>query len=302
MTAGQDIAAAAHLLTDVLGGFTALPEYRPSRALQLVIARALGTIDLPPFASLPDLCTALARFAAGDVREAARELFHAWERARGVLAPHGPGAAALTIADIRRARRATGLTLEDLSLVADVPLVDLRDFEWGHMRNWSADADGRERVVRYARASGLDEAVVLSVAWPLIETAASSVDVVPVVAVAALVRSGPQQLVSVTPPLATSARPLRRRAIAGAAAAVLVGAVAAVSMPGTLPAAAAPPPPVRASIDAAPRPVPRVTETPIVTRRPTEQPAHPRVVRVAKRRPARRPNFLNRELFRIVFR
>ena len=60
----------------------------------------------------------------------------------------------LTISDIRRARRATGLSLDDLSAVADVPAARLRELEWGYLRNWRADEEARAHVVRYARAAG----------------------------------------------------------------------------------------------------------------------------------------------------
>jgi Tol biopolymer transport system component len=77
----DDVARAATLLNTLLPGFDAPPEFRASGALRLLIARALGTLDLPPFASLEDFTVALARFTNLDARETAASLFGAWEAA-----------------------------------------------------------------------------------------------------------------------------------------------------------------------------------------------------------------------------
>ena len=71
-TAQDEVARAALLLTDLLSGFDALPEYRASGALRLAIARALGTMDLPPYASLDEFCAALTRFATRGRRARSR--------------------------------------------------------------------------------------------------------------------------------------------------------------------------------------------------------------------------------------
>jgi len=67
---GEDsVCRAAQLLESLLADVDAPPEYRASGALRLLIARALGTLDLPPFASLEEFCAALVRFStleAGD--------------------------------------------------------------------------------------------------------------------------------------------------------------------------------------------------------------------------------------------
>jgi hypothetical protein len=311
-TTGDDVAMAAHLLSDLLSGADAAPEYRASGALRLVIARALGALDLPPFASLSEFCAALQRFSDEDVREAARALFHAWERAAATKPLQSAEQAALTISDIRRARRATGLSLQDVAVAAEVPATQLRDLEWGLMRSWRANAHGRAQVVRYARAAGLDESVVLSIAWPLIEEAAVppagaevSVSLIP----------APSQTIVVTP------RRRSRRvtyaawtlaAIAALVLAVLTGVtLARMTAPPTVPQSAAvevgaantadvpaggpssdaaePPP----AAERASRPAQRVPAVHPVTRR--QSPAR------AKRQ-ERKPNLLHRELIRFVFR
>lgn len=168
MPTDQDaVFRAAHLLERLVGDVAAAPEYRASGGLRLVIARGLGSLDLPPYPSLEEFRAALSRFSSLDVRETARSLFTATMSAR---VPREPLAgASLTISDVRRARRATGLTLRAIATVAGVPATRLRDLEWGDVRRWPADESGRAIVVRYARGAGLDEEVVLSVAWPLIQ-------------------------------------------------------------------------------------------------------------------------------------
>src|SRR5215471_19116986 len=99
------IAKAAQLLNDLLPAFDAPPAFRVPGGLRLVVARALGTLDLPPFESLNEFCAAVSRFAADDLTSTARNLYRAWEIARTPRT--------LTISDVRRARRATGLSLQD---------------------------------------------------------------------------------------------------------------------------------------------------------------------------------------------
>ena len=82
----DDVARAATLLETLLPGFEAAPEFRASGALRLLIARALGTLDLPPFESLEDFTAAIARFTTLDAGETARSLFKTWEKAASQLA------------------------------------------------------------------------------------------------------------------------------------------------------------------------------------------------------------------------
>ena len=213
------VARAAHLLNDLLADFDAPSQYRASGGLRLVIARALGTLDLPPYASIDEFCAAIARFSVPDLPSTARTLYQAWAAARA--AREAAVASPLTISDVRRARRATGLSLDDLAAVADVPAMRLRELEWGYMRHWCADAEGHDRVVRYARAAGLDEELVLSIAWPMIEDAALVHDPEPE-AVTALVPAM-TQAIAVLPFPAPAPRRHRFAAwgLAAAAAAVL---------------------------------------------------------------------------------
>jgi hypothetical protein len=221
------VSRAAHLLNDLLPGDDAPGDYRASGGLRLVIARALGTLDLPPYAGLEEFCGALARFGTSDVVGTARGLFRLWEERQAMPAPRTV-APALTISDIRRARRATGWSLDDLACAADVPAARLRELEWGYVRNWQADEEARQQIVRYARAAGLDEAVVLSIAWPLIESGSmGGIEEQAPQPVSTLVPSGPQAMATIGPPV-------RRRPRSAMLSSVLYAAVAALLALATL--------------------------------------------------------------------
>ena len=228
ITTADVVVRAALLLTDLLPGYDALPEYRASGALRLVIARGLGSIDLPPYASLDEFRAALARFATEDVAEVSRALFSAWERARVARDFKAAPRSDLTISDVRRARRATGLSLNYLAGVAEVPSTRLRDLEWGYMREWPATTEARTQVIRYARAAGLDESIVLSIAWPMILESASVAYPASTRSVA-LVPAPPKAIAVVEPvPVAAKTQPDRWRAavVAAAALVALLGAYA----------------------------------------------------------------------------
>jgi hypothetical protein len=198
---GRAVPRAAQLLDDLLPGFDAPPEVRAPGALRLVVARGLHTLDLPAYPSLQSFVEALTRFASPDsapvVRDlltSSRDLLESWDEAQAQSAiaaaapPLGepppaaepaaspatltrmePVSGALTISDIRRARRATGLTLGDIATRSRIPAWLLRELEWGYFRNWPAGHYGRTQLVRYARAAGLDDQIVARTVWPLVE-------------------------------------------------------------------------------------------------------------------------------------
>ena len=210
----------AQLLEALLPGFDAPPELRSPGALRLVVARALGTLDLPPYASLEGVIDALARFATPDPQATVRDLAvgalaagaaavvttQAEEgpdsqarpepsapqpftrtRAASVTSSQAEGdAAPLTISDIRRARRATGVSLAEIAELTGISAVLLRELEWGDLRNWPTGPLGRTQLVRYARAAGLDDELVVKIAWPLLEEwAGRDASLAPVTAVVA---------------------------------------------------------------------------------------------------------------------
>jgi hypothetical protein len=191
-TDGSHVLRAAHLLDLLLGSDdAAAPAERVSGALRIVVARALGAIDLPPYASLAALAEALSRFAASDVTAVVGELHQTWSAsvqagriADSELNTNAAGASnaddsrvssldrcdePLTISDIRRARRETRLTLAEVSERSRIPAWLLRELEWGYFRNWPAGLYGRTQLVRYARAAGLDDALVVRTVWPALE-------------------------------------------------------------------------------------------------------------------------------------
>src|SRR3954453_10117824 len=110
--------AAAALLDELLETFDAPTEYRAPGALRLVVARALGTLDLPPYGSLEEFCGAISRFAAPNLEQLVQNLFaaaaahiereHAQPMAHSAPVPIELPRDTLTISDVRRARRATG--------------------------------------------------------------------------------------------------------------------------------------------------------------------------------------------------
>ena len=340
-TGPGSVARAAHLLNDLLADFDAPAQYRASGGLRLVTARALGTLDLPAYDSLEDFCAALARFAVSDLSAAAQTLYHAWASARAAREAAALPAA-LTISDVRRARRATGLSLDDIAGVADVPAIRLRELEWGYMRHWRADAESREGVIRYARAAGLDEALVLSIAWPMIEDAALVFAVEPE-PVTAIVPTGTQALAPLPFPAPQALkRTLRSWSLVAGAATILALATLAFARDAAPWQSAVPREPVPAPLAAASRdgepiapspavPQERATspsarqhrtepapasakEAPVVPVSSTKaigtsgrtRPAARAVNRSAatpeKRPPAKRQSFFKRELFRIVIK
>jgi TolB protein len=179
-------------------------EFRVPGGLKLIVARALGTLDLPPFGSLEAFVEALERFAATDPVAAIAGLAASAVEATAVRRPGQdtrtapvaaevqPFASAqvqsfaaarpaearpaqprelLTISDIRRARRATGVPLVKVAQRSRIPVGLLRQLEWGYFFNWPKGRYGRTQLVRYARAAGLDEELVLSAVAPLIDCA-----------------------------------------------------------------------------------------------------------------------------------
>ena len=213
VASGREIERAARLLETMLPPMDAQTDVRVPGALRLTIARALRVLDLPPFASLEAFAEALDRFVVQDSGTVVMSLVGAWRAAvtdepSQALAIDAP----LTISDIRRARRATRLTLADISERSKIPFALLRQFEWGYLANWPSGFTGRAQVVRYARAAGLDERIVLGVAVPLLDEfeAPSAVEREAPITVTDV--PVPTSIVHVEPSPLVVAHPPRRRA------------------------------------------------------------------------------------------
>jgi Helix-turn-helix domain/WD40-like Beta Propeller Repeat len=200
---GGVVSRGAQLLDSLLPPFDATGELKVPGALRLVVARALGTLDLPAYTSLEEFGAALDRFAEADARLAVRRLVERHGSSRGghptttgsalVVAPEDSASrqtrvpetalaeqrralmrrdpSMLSVSDIRRARRATGLPLSTIADRSRIPVTLLRQLEWGYVVNWPAGLYGRTELVRYARAAGLDEQLVIATVWPLLEQA-----------------------------------------------------------------------------------------------------------------------------------
>ena len=180
------VSRAAQLLDDLLAPADSAPEFRAPGPLRLVLLRARGGVDLPPFPGLDSFAAAIARFVADDRAAVLRELYARAQRAIPETAPNAPPSTEpaavlpvratgselreLTISDIRRARRATGMTLRDVSERSRIPPALLRELEWGYLWNWPGGLYGRSQLVRYARAANLEERLVMDVIWPMLQT------------------------------------------------------------------------------------------------------------------------------------
>jgi len=128
---GSDVADGARQLR------ASLPPKAPG-ALQLVLARALREIDLPPYRSAEEFKAAIRRFAR---------------------APHP----LRDISDVRRARRDARIPLARIAAETTLPIYLLRQLEWGDFRDWR-NAGWAERVsLAYARAAGLNPARVAAI-------------------------------------------------------------------------------------------------------------------------------------------
>jgi cytoskeletal protein RodZ len=230
---GRPVFRAAQLLDSLLLASDAatqseVTQFRVPGALKLIVARALGTLDLPPFPSVESFGEALARFGATDPAAAISNLVNSWADASAARAPrvvedeplpaaqvqpfissrthdirahlsHEP----LTVSDIRRARRATGLPLAAIAERSHIPLGMLRQLEWGYFFNWPTGNYGRTQLVRYARAAGLDEQLVVATLLPVIESVDRPVtEAVPAVPSSVARADDRAEVVEAAPPIA----------------------------------------------------------------------------------------------------
>jgi Tol biopolymer transport system component len=241
---------AGHLLATLLPGFDMHSKERVPGALRLVIARASRTLDLPPYPSLEAFGADLMRFASHDPEACIRELVTSRLKASSddtreklELGEVACAHSTLTISDIRRARRATGLTLADISARTGIASSLLCEFEWGYLDHWPAPQVARRLMGRYAQAAGLDEQLVLGVAWPLFEQRITVRDdqprEVPVVEAEVLPESEPDAIVPSADVVALLARSHAAHKRRSRVRSLMVAALAipALLVIGTLPVA-----------------------------------------------------------------
>ena len=178
---GSAVRRAAQLLDTLLPPFDA--HVRVPGGLRLIVARALGALDLPPYPSLESFADALSRFAAVDPEECLRQVVANRPEELHVVAGEvieSTPESTITVSDIRRARRATGMALCEVARRSRVPVHLLRELEWGYLENWPPSHIGRRLIKAYARAAGLDEELVTSAVWPLLTESVRSRGAVPV--------------------------------------------------------------------------------------------------------------------------
>ncbi|MEO7273786.1 MAG: helix-turn-helix domain-containing protein [Vicinamibacterales bacterium] len=168
---GAPVPRAAQLLADLLPRGT---RSGSDVALTRVIDLALQTP--PGYATLEQFGSALEPFAAHESRAAIAGVAARWAAAAGLTDGWDPvdQDCDLSVSDIRRARRQTGLSLDEVSRKSRIPVSLLRQLEWGYLRNWPKGMYGRTQLARYARAAGLERQQVLDAVWPLIQNAPSA--------------------------------------------------------------------------------------------------------------------------------
>ena len=83
------------------------------------------------------------------------------------------------LGEIRDARIANGVELEQVAVRSRVPLALVEALERGELSRWPRALYGRTQLVRYARAAGLDPDWVVNAVMPLLEEEPVPVDVVP---------------------------------------------------------------------------------------------------------------------------
>lgn len=127
--------------------------------LRYIVARATDRRHLAPFASLSEFASAVSRHAPESTAHAIDALL---ARYLMTTSGHPPLGAWSTISDIRRLRRAGGVTLPQIAEDTGIPLSLLRELEWGVFAHWDPWHTARS-LEAYAHRAGLDPADVTRV-------------------------------------------------------------------------------------------------------------------------------------------
>lgn len=147
--APRAVAALGALLAALLDHTAA---HRAPAGLLYVVARATDPRHLAPFADLTDFRRALVRYAASRPNVALDSLAARFAVACSKLPPLGTDS---TISDVRRLRRAGGVTLAQIAIDTAIPISLLRELEWGVYTYWSLE-HARGALELYAERAGLD--------------------------------------------------------------------------------------------------------------------------------------------------
>ncbi len=253
------------------------PGGRAPAGLLYVVARATDPRHLAPFVSLQELRGAVGRHAPAHASFAIDALLAEYLMATSGCKPLGDES---TISDVRRLRRAGGVSLPRISEDTGIPLSLLRELEWGVFTNWDPSyASGS--LEAYAGRAGLDAAKVAAIVRR--ERAAEQVSLV--------------RVERASPPVPL--REPRGHGVAPFALAATLLAAVVVTAPAdrhAKPSAFAGPPPAPAPVSLRPVPATPVSDDPVrsvvapasnIATTPTTPPVRPRS-RTAPRRPSNR--------------
>jgi hypothetical protein len=143
------VAALGALLAALLDHTAA---HRAPAGLLYIVARATDPRHLAPFADLAEFHGTLSRYAASRPNVALDSLAARYAAACSGLPPLD---ARSTIADVRRLRRAGGVTLAQIAADTAIPISLLRELEWGVYTYWNLE-HARGLLELYTERAGLD--------------------------------------------------------------------------------------------------------------------------------------------------
>jgi hypothetical protein len=132
---------------------------RVPAGLLYLVARATDPWHLAPFQSLEEFTDALARHASEDTANVLDGLlaYHFMRRSG-----HPPLDEHATISDVRRLRRAGGVSLTQIAQDTGIPVSLLRELEWGVLAHWDPSHTARS-LEAYAKRAGLDPSRVAAI-------------------------------------------------------------------------------------------------------------------------------------------
>jgi hypothetical protein len=170
VAAAEAARAAAELLRELLDACRRAPRdgAPPSvpAALRYAVVRAADPLCPAPARTLGAFIALVERFAPPNRAAAIDALLARFRIARSGLPPLGPGT---SISDIRRRRRAGGVSLRVIANDTGIPLSLLRELEWGLFTNWGRGAPAEAAIRAYADRAGLEVEAVLAIVKPHLE-------------------------------------------------------------------------------------------------------------------------------------
>lgn len=127
--------------------------------LLYLVSRSTDPRHLAPLTRVDDFMTAVVRHAPAEPYQAVDALMAKFLASATGTAQLGERA---SIADVRRWRRAGGVSLQTIAADTGIPASLLRELEWGVYANWAVPhADGS--ISAYAERAGIDPAIVIRI-------------------------------------------------------------------------------------------------------------------------------------------